>query len=271
MDDLAPLLAAWPVERAAAGVTDPSGTRAVGGDTGWRVRIASVSKLLVGMAALVALEEEAITLDEPAGPAGSTVRHLLAHTSGLAFDDDHLLAPAGQRRIYSNVGIEVFARHLTARTGIAFADYLREAVIGPLGMTSTELVGSPAHGVVSTVDDLLRFARELLRPTLVSRSTLQDAVRPHFPGTAGVLPGVGRFDDNQWGLTFEIRGDKDSHWTGRRNSPRTFGHFGGSGTFLWVDPQVDLAAVALTDREFGPWALSAWPPFSDAVLERYAA
>lgn len=269
MDDLAPWLATWPVERAAAGVTDGSATLAVGGDTGWRVRIASVSKLLVGLAALVAVEEEAITLDEPAGPPGSTVRHLLAHTSGLAFDAEQVLAPPGQRRIYSNVGIEVFARHLAERTGIPFAEYLREAVTGPLGMAATELTGSPAHQIVSTVDDLLRFARELLRPTLVSPQTLAEATRPHFPATAGVLPGIGRQDPNQWGLTFEIRGGKNPHWTGRRNSPRTFGHFGGSGTFLWVDPDVGLAAVALTDRRFGPWALEAWPPFSDAVLERY--
>jgi hypothetical protein len=27
-----------------------------------------------------------------------------------------------------------------------------------------------------------------------------------------------------------------------------------------------LACVALTDRAFGPWAVQAWPPFTDAVL-----
>ena len=57
----------------------------------------------------------------------------------------------------------------------------------------------------------------------------------------------------------------------RANSPATFGHFGGAGTFLWVDPVVGLAAVVLTDREFGPWALAAWPTFSEAVLRRRRA
>jgi CubicO group peptidase (beta-lactamase class C family) len=51
-----------------------------------------------------------------------------------------------------------------------------------------------------------------------------------------------------------------------RNSPAAFGHIGGSGSFTWVDPAVDLAVVVLTDRDFGPWALDAWPAFSDAVL-----
>jgi len=92
-----------------------------------------------------------------------------------------------------------------------------------------------------------------------------------FPGLRGVLPGVGRMDPCDWGLGFEIRGRKSPHWTGSRNSPATFGHFGRSGTFLWVDPEAGLALVGLTDREFGPWALDAWPALSDAVLEAAAA
>lgn len=271
MDDLAELLHGWPVPTATAGVTDASGTLALGGDPGWRVRTASVSKLLVGLAALVAVEEGAVDLDEPAGPDGSTVRHLLAHTSGLAFDTDAVLAQPGQRRIYSNVGIERFSEHLAARTGIAFADYLRQAVMEPLGMRDTALAGSPAHDVVSTVDDLLLFCRELLHPRLVAPATLAGATRVQFPGVAGVVPGVGRFEPNDWGLAFELRDGKQPHWTGTLCSPRTFGHFGGSGTFLWVDPQARLACVALTSREFGPWALQAWPQFSDEVLRRYAA
>jgi CubicO group peptidase (beta-lactamase class C family) len=270
VDDLAPLLAGWPADRAAAGVTDPAHTLATGGDPGWQTGIASVSKLLAGMAALVAVEEGAIELDEPAGPPGVTVRHLLAHAAGLAFDQDRVLARPGTRRTYSNAGIERLAAHLAARTGIAFGDYLREAVFAPLAMTGTALVGSPAHGVVSTVADLLRFARELLRPALIAPATLAEATRAQFPELAGVLPGVGRFDPNPWGLGFELRGGKHPHWTGRRNSPRTFGHFGGAGTFLWVDPQAGLGCVALTDREFGPWALDVWPTFSDAVLTRLA-
>ena len=39
-----------------------------------------------------------------------------------------------------------------------------------------------------------------------------------------------------------------------------------AGTFLWVDPEVDLACVVLSDREFDDWALEAWPRLSDAVL-----
>jgi CubicO group peptidase (beta-lactamase class C family) len=270
VDDLAVLVGGWPVDRVSAGVTNSERALGVAGDPEWITPIASVSKLLVGMAALVALEEGTIALDEPAGPKGSTVRHLLAHASGLGFDGDQILAPPGRRRIYSNTGIERFAQHLAARAGMSFEEYLRLGVLEPLGMRRTGLRGSPAHAVWSTVTDLLSFSRQLLRPTLVSPAILAEATRPQFPGLAGVLPGIGRFDPNPWGLTFEIRDGKQPHWTGQSNSPATFGHFGGAGTFLWVDPEAGLATVVLTNRDFGSWALDDWPRFSDAVLERCA-
>ena len=66
-------------------------------------------------------------------------------------------------------------------------------------------------------------------------------------------------EPNDWGLTFELRDAKSPHWTGSRNSQRTFGHFGASGTFLWVDPDAGVACGVLTDRRFGDWAKEAWP------------
>ena len=125
----------------------------------------------------------------------------------------------------------------------------------------------PSAGLHGSLDDLARFGRELLRPSLISPATLAAATTVAFPGLAGVLPGLGRFDPLDWGLGFELRDGKDPHWTGTRNSPATFGHFGASGTFLWVDPVADLALACLTERPFGPWALEAWPALSDAVLQ----
>jgi CubicO group peptidase (beta-lactamase class C family) len=271
MSNLASLVAAWPAETVEAGATDARETLGVTGEPDRLMWIASVGKLFVGLAALIAIEEGSLDLEEPAGPEGSTARHLLAHASGLAFDQDRSIAPPGRWRIYSNAGIDRFVQHLEERTGMSFDDYFRIGVREPLGMKATELRGSPASAGWSTVTDLLAFSRELLQPTLVSAETMADATRPHFPELAGVLPDLGRFDPNPWGLTFEIRDEKQPHWTGTRNSPRTFGHFGGSGSFLWVDPDAGLATVAIADREFGPWALEAWPRFSDAVLERYAS
>ncbi|HLR84386.1 MAG TPA: serine hydrolase, partial [Nocardioidaceae bacterium] len=87
-----------------------------------------------------------------------------------------------------------------------------------------------------------------------------------YPGLDGVLPGFGRQRPNDWGLGMELRDHKDPHWTGASSSPETFGHFGQSGTFLWVDPRAGAACVVLTDRAFGEWAAEAWPRLTESIL-----
>ncbi|EST36352.1 beta-lactamase [Streptomycetaceae bacterium MP113-05] len=257
----------WPVPAAAVAVVTADGSLAGKyGETGRPFPLASVSKPLAAYAVLVAVEEGAIELDEPAGPEGATVRHLLAHASGLAFDENRTMAAPGERRIYSNTGFEVLGEHLAKATDIPFAEYLRAAVLAPLGMTDTELVGSPAKDAVSTADDLIRFAAELQAPRLLAAETVGEATSVAFPGLRGVLPGYGNQSPNDWGLGFEIRDGKAPHWTGDRSSARTFGHFGQAGTFLWVDPVAGAACVALTDRDFGPWAVEVWPVLTDAVI-----
>lgn len=257
----------WPVERAATAVVDPRGTvLGAHGQQDLRFQLASVTKLLSAYATLIAVEEGAIEWDQPAGPPGSTVRHLISHASGLAFNEHKVVAPPGERRLYSNAGFEVLGDTVAQACGIPFAEYLADAVFGPLGMAATELNGSPAFGGESTCADLVRFAAELQAPKLVAQSTLAEATSVVFPGLTGVLPGLGHQRPNDWGLGFELRDHKSPHWTGAHNSPATFGHFGRAGTFLWVDPVAGVACVVLTDRIFGDWAKRVWPAYSDAVL-----
>jgi CubicO group peptidase (beta-lactamase class C family) len=257
----------WPVPHAGAAVVLADGTvAAVAGEQDREFRLASVTKPVVAYAVLIAVEEGAVDWDDPAGPEGSTIRHLIAHTSGVSFEEGKIQAKPGVRRIYSNRGFELLGDAVAAGAGIPFADYLEEAVLAPLGMTASRLEGSPGAGMVSTCVDMARFAAELQAPTLVSAVTLEEATSVAFPGLDGVLPGFGRQSPNDWGLGFEIRDGKSPHWTGAHSSPRTFGHFGQSGTFLWVDPDAEAACVVLTDRDFAPWAVEAWPPFTDRVL-----
>ena len=132
------------------------------------------------------------------------------------------------------------------------------------------LAGSPAAGASGTAHRPLGPGPRAAGPDAgQSRATWQRATAVAFEGLAGVLPGFGRQDPNDWGLGVEIRGHKHPHWTGDRNSPGTFGHFGRSGAFLWVDPAQQLALGSLTDRPFGPWAARAWPALSDAVIAAY--
>jgi CubicO group peptidase (beta-lactamase class C family) len=256
---------AWGARTAAAGVVRADAVVATHGPRETELPWASVTKLLTGLAILVALEEGTVDLDEPAGPPGSTLRHLLAHASGLQIDGEEPITEPGRRRIYSNRGIELAASLLEERAEIPFADYFAGAVVRPLGLAG-RLGGSPAYGYRGPLDDLLALGRELLQPILVAAETLAEATTVQFPGLTGVLPGLGRMEPNDWGLTFELRDAKSPHWTGARNSQRTFGHFGASGTFLWVDPEAAVACGVLTDRPFGDWAKDAWPAFSDAVL-----
>lgn len=265
------LMRQWPVPHAAGGVvmTD-KGVIDTEGDVDRVFRLASVTKPLVAYAVLIAIEEGAIELDQPAGPPGATVRHLLAHTSGLAFDSREVLAKPGAKRIYSSAGFEVLADFVAEHTEIPFDSYLHQAVFEPLGMTSSVLAGPAGHAARSSVADLLRFAEELLNPTLVSAELYAKASTVQFPDRNGVLPGYGSQRPNDWGLGFEIRDHKLPHWTGGANSPRTYGHFGQSGTFLWVDPEVGMACLALADENFGDWARAAWPTLSDAVIAEFA-
>jgi CubicO group peptidase (beta-lactamase class C family) len=255
----------WGAGRATAGVVKPDGIVAAHGAVEAELPWASVTKLLTGLALLVAAEEGTVDLDEPAGPPRATLRHLLSHASGLPVDGEQPLTDPGRRRIYSNTGIELAARLLADRAEMPFAEYFVQAVVQPLGLVG-RLRGSPAHGYRGPLGDLLALGHELLAPTLVAPETLVEATTVQFPGLTGVLPGLGRMEPNDWGLAFELRDSKSPHWTGSRNSARTFGHFGASGTFLWVDPAAGLACGALMDRPFGDWAKEAWPAFSDAVL-----
>jgi CubicO group peptidase (beta-lactamase class C family) len=264
----------WPVAAAAAAVVGPSGVLASHGDTGRQFALASVTKLLVARAAQIAIEEGAVELDTAAGPPGSTVRHLLAHASGLAMESADTLAWPGTRRVYSNYGFAVLAETVQRASGIEFDRYLTEAVFEPLRMTATRLDGgaqAAGFGATSTVADLAAFAGDLLCPATVSPEMHAEATVVQFPGLEGVLPGYGVQRPNDWGLGFEIRDAKTPHWTGAKNSAQTFGHFGQTGTFIWADPEATLALVVLTDRDFGHWALPIWPALADAVISECLA
>jgi CubicO group peptidase (beta-lactamase class C family) len=256
----------WPAPNAAVAVTTAEHEVGVVGDVERRHPWASVTKLVTALCVLRFTETGDISLDEPAGPPGSTVRHLLAHASGLGPDGGVILAAPGRRRIYTNAGFDLLGALFAERCGMSFAACATEAVFAPLGMTDTAIEGTPSAGAAGPLADLARLARELLAPTLVAPETLSAAVTVAFPGLDGVLPGFGRHNPNDWGLGFEVRDHKAPHWTGHTNSPATFGHFGQSGSFVWIDPALQLGCAALAGVPFGTWAAQAWPALSDDVV-----
>jgi CubicO group peptidase (beta-lactamase class C family) len=271
LDEVLAEVDGWEPSTVAVGVTDVDATLATHGPTGEVLAFASLTKPLAAYAVLIAVRDRFLHLDEPAGPKadeGATVRHLLAHASGLPMDEGGVMTTRpGTRRIYSNLGYDVLGDLVAERTGHPFPEHLDHEVLAPLGMRSTSLDGSPAADARGTVDDLLRFARELLTPTLLDDDLHEEATAIAFPGLDGVVPGYGRQDPCDWGLGLEIKGSKDPHWTGDALDPTTFGHFGRSGSFLWVDPTRRLAAAELADQDFDRWAKEAWPAFNARIVE----
>lgn len=240
--------------------------QATRGDIDEVFELASVTKLLTAMATLVAHEEGTVDLDAEATAGGATIADLLAHAGGLGPDTREQLTAPRSRRIYSTSAYDVVAELVAQGAAMPFGEYLHAAVCEPLGMTSTMVGAAAGVDGHSTAAELLSLMSAWRRPRLVDRTTLERATRPHLGELDGVLPGFGRQAPNLWGLGPEIRGTKAPHWSGERNAPTTFGHFGRAGTLWWFDPVADRGLVALTDEPFGPWAIDAWPPLAEVVL-----
>lgn len=262
----------WPVGAVAASAITPEGVERVG-DTSESFALASVSKLITAYAVLLAYEEGAFDLDDevpsdllPSFDATPTYRELLAHASGIAFRGREQEKPARTRRLYSSAGYEVLAEAIERTTEIPFADYVREGICEPLGIDIT-IEGSAGHGFSASVDALSTLAQEFLKPQLLSEQTLTEALTPQYPELSGVVPGYGRHNPCTWGLGFSLHGGKEPHWVGHSMPDDIAGHFGQSGTFLWIHRPTGRAAVVLTDKDFGDWAKERWADFNDQLWE----
>ncbi|MGO2683335.1 MAG: serine hydrolase domain-containing protein [Microbacterium sp.] len=256
---------------ALVGVTAPGQTLAVQGDPHAVLPLASVSKPISAWGVLIAVERGLVDLDEPAGPDGSTLLNLLDHTSGLPFEGEQTQAAPGTRRIYSNAGFDALGAHVAEAAGMPFADWITNEVTAPLGMTDIEVIGRPSAGYRASIDDLLIFGREVLRPTLIPIELRDLALMVSRPGLRGVVPGYGSFDDNQWGLGFELKGTKSPHWLSDTMPAETAGHFGGQGSFLFIDRSRDIAAAFLSGVAFGDDHKRIWPPLTEEIVTRYGS
>jgi len=264
----------WPVGAVSAVAITPEGT-VTHGDMQRVFSLASISKLITAFAVLLAHQEGAFELDERVPPSlvpqfdtPPTYRELLAHASGIGFRDRVPERPARERRMYSSAGYAVLADALAETTDIPFAEYVREALLNPLGI-EVAIEGSAGHGFSASAEALTELAKEFLAPRLLAEPLLAEALTAQFPHLSGIVPGYGRFSPCTWGLGFSLQGDKSrqrgehGHWIGSTMPADTAGHFGQSGTFLWFHRPTKTAAVLLTDTAFGEWAKHRWDVFND--------
>ncbi len=235
--------------------------------------LASVTKIVTALAALRAVEEGMTALAHVVGQAPNgdpyTVAHLLSHSSGLAAEGggtDFKESP-GRKRIYSNQGFDVLGRHLERVTGATTARWIDSQVARPLGLRSTTVPSSPARSGFGSALDLTLLSEELMDPQLLEGKTYAALTTVALPGLRGILPGYGMQKNNAWGLGVEIKDGKKPHWTPPSAAPSTFGHFGMSGSFLWVEPERQVSAVFLGSEPFGQWHKDNWPALGEQILD----
>ncbi len=259
----------FPVAFTVASATD---VLSIDGDTDTSYEWRSVTKALSALATLIAVDRGIVHLNDPAGPPGSTLRHLLAHASGLHFEEGPAPQTPERRRVYSNLGFHEIEAHVSERVGMPFQDWTRQEVLEPLEMNSVEFYGPAAWGARGNVWDVLSLGIEMLTPTLISPELGLKARTVQFPGLDGVVPGFGRHSPSDWGLGYEIRGTKSPHWTAPTAPPETFGHFGQSGSFVWVDPVNQLVGAFLGAEPFrGSVHGVLWSALNAEVLASHAS
>lgn len=263
-------IADWPADNVAAALLYDGELAQSVGEQDRVFAVASVTKPVAAYGFAMAIEEGVFGLDTPAGPEGSTVRHLLAHASGVGQDAENPDRAPEERRIYSSAGFEILQDKLEAETGMSFAEYLALGLFEPLGMNHMKLQGSAGYALETTAADLVRFAQEVLDPQLLDPSTVDKLLTPQFADLRGIVPGYGMHKPCQWGLGFEVHGSKQSHWMGSALPENTVGHFGMYGSYIWLVPEKKIALVALTDREFGDWAKPLWAETNDAIWQELA-
>lgn len=253
-------------------------------------RWASVSKLVAALAVHVAIEDGSFSRTSKVGDFELTIEDLLSHCSGLATGEvgesrlsspQHVQPslPPHERRIYSNIGYELLGRSIEDSSGIRYRDYAMEAVLEPAGMRGASFIQNVAHsaaasedvtgaafGLQGGIDDLIALTEALCFELVVTSESLSAFRTVFLPDLAGVLPGFGHQSPNSWGLGAEIRDHKSSHWMGTLVSAEAYGHFGQSGSFLWIDPVTQCFAVFLGPRPFGAWAKERWPRLNDAIV-----
>ncbi len=160
--------------------------------------------------------------------------------------------PPGTQRWYSNAGYVQAARLLEAASGMSCADYLAEAVLAPLGMDASlglneadapraarvwqagrygegELFNSekfrrdapPQGGGFASARAYGAFLSCLLAGgdagggrALLAEETVEEMLAPQFGPLPGGVGGVGEWPDLCWGLGFDVRGQRQPHWSG---------------------------------------------------------
>ena len=191
-----------------------------------------------------------------------------------------LAAPIGSAFKYSDVNFIVLGKLVEHLSGLELDRYVRQSIYEPLGMNDTgylprselkdraaptekrqgawiqgevhdprafALGGVAGHaGLFSTAEDLAIYAQMMLgRGTLVDDQ--QRSIRILSPATVALMTSAFEVPGGLRGLGWDKRTTYSSN-RGDLLSPAAFGHGGFTGTVLWIDPELDLFFIFLSNR-----------------------
>jgi CubicO group peptidase (beta-lactamase class C family) len=117
-------------------------------------------------------------------------------------------------------------------------------------------LGAPWGGVLSTPNDLARFAQAMLcggtldGARIFAKATVESATRNQLAGLHGIP--LAEREGKPWGLGWRLSWPGSSPYFGDLLGPRMYGHWGATGTVLWIDPDRDAFAVILTTQPQEP-------------------
>lgn len=183
--------------------------------------------------------------------------------------------PVGEKFVYTDVGFLVLAKVVERVTGQSVAEFAAKNVYRPLGMDETGylpgealraraatteqrdgewlrgvvhdpraalLYGIAGHaGLFSTASDMALYANMML-----SRGTVGET-QIFSPHTIAEMTRVRDVAGHKRGLGWDMRSKYSSN-RGELCSPSAFGHGGFTGTAMWIDPELDLFVIFLSNR-----------------------
>lgn len=307
-----------PVEKRGFGVLAP-GRGSVDPD-GTLYDLASLTKVIATTTAVMLMVEDGkMELDAPvsrylpefAGGAKGrvTLRHLLAHTSGLPAGiglpsggaeaalrrivQTPLRHAPGERVVYSDLGPVVLYAAAERVAGEPLHEVLARRVFQPLGMKHTGFrPDAPCRECAPTAATIHGRVHDPIAQRLGGVagnaglfSTASDVGRfAAMMAGGGELEGVRvlqeetirDFTTRQRGagtraLGWDTPNARGTGAGGRIVSPLSFGHTGFTGTSLWVDPELGTWAVLLTNRTYTPRAPNRIQALRRTVNDRLAA
>lgn len=198
-----------------------------------------------------------------------------------------LVHDPGTRVHYQSMGILTLSSIIEVITTVSTAEFLASEIFSPLQMSNTSLgatddcinsmrppvdsmvehieghddwgwnseywrkLGAPWGGLISTSSDIGIFCRHLLsilagERGILSSSTVRAMTTNQLRGLPKLRPGT--CESVPWGYGWQLNWPNHPRGFGSILPKSAFGHWGATGTLVWIDPVKSVYGVILTNE-----------------------